>query len=85
MVMNSFIPWTLKSTAFPEPGKPVYILYEEDVVDPEVHPTVRRAVLEERSPFAGQSLYWRLLDFDPETEEEILQQYFTVIAWRYVV
>jgi hypothetical protein len=28
---------------------------------------------------------WKLLDYIPEEEEEYLQQYYTVIAWRYLL
>jgi hypothetical protein len=72
---------------FPEFNKPCIILIEHDVIhDPEEEfPFVRKAILIEVSAFPakGTMSAWQLMDYDPETEEEILQQCFTVVAWRY--
>jgi len=72
---------------YPEFNKPVYILVEHDVLD-EVnkdsnYPFVRKACLDQTQSTDYIILIWKLSDFDPETEEEILQQCYTVIAWRY--
>jgi hypothetical protein len=72
---------------FPENDVPVIILVEHDVVyhSDEEFPFTRKAMLIDVSkdkPYCG-NIAWKLLDYDPETEEEILRQCFTVVAWRY--
>lgn len=78
--------WSTTKDCTPDLGVPLFVLIEYDVVaEQDVlanQPFVRYASLHryDREP---RILYWKLLDFDPETEEEILQQCFSVIAWRY--
>ncbi len=76
--------WTIIG-AMPEPDRPVWILVEHDVVhDVDVEaPFVRKAVARFKAGGIPEWT-WHLLDFDPDTEEEVLQQVFTVVAWRYV-
>lgn len=76
--------WKFSRGEYPEDGVPVFILIEHDVVhdvDREA-PFVRKASLHtyDREP---KIKYWKLEDFDPEEEEEILQQCFSVVAWRH--
>jgi len=85
--LDSWHIWRSSSPETPEFNVPLFILIEHDVIEDDVlvnQPFVRYASLHryDREP---RILYWKLLDFDPENEEEILQQYFSVIAWRYVV
>ena len=77
--------WTIIGE-FPEPGKPVWILIEHDVVhDEDVEAPFTRKAETRIEDFAGRPfISWHLLDFDPETEDEILHQDMTVVAWRYV-
>lgn len=77
--------WHVSSPATPELDVPLFILIEHDVIEEDIlanQPFVRHASLHryDREP---RILYWKLLDFDPENEEEILQQCFSVITWRY--
>lgn len=77
--------WHISSPETPQLDVPLFILIEHDVIEEDIlanQPFVRHASLHryDREP---RILYWKLLDFDPENEEEILQQCFSVIAWRY--
>ena len=81
--------WKFGKDEQPKPGTPVFILVEPDVILAvnEDMPFVRMAsrhVWGTEQNLKPSYFYWKLLDFDPETEEEILQQCFSVIAWRYV-
>lgn len=69
--------WSLNRVSLPEIGREVVALIEHDVVEnPDVDfPFTRKAL------FTGNA--WYLMDHDPDTEEALLQQYFTVVAWRY--
>lgn len=69
----------------PEFNKPVCILIEPDVIfdTEEDYPIVRKATLIQEKTANYTISLWKLLDYDPETEEEILQQNKTVVAWRY--
>lgn len=85
---NSEIGWTFRywpDDFEPPVNTPIYILVEQDQVDPEQYPFVRKAVMiKSNDPVIEGRLRWewKLIDFDPETEEEILHQYYTVIGWR---
>ena len=78
--------WHVPSPETPDLDVPLFVLIEHDVIDEHDvlanQPFVRHASLHryDREP---RILYWKLLDFDSETEEEILQQCYSVIAWRY--
>lgn len=73
------------SAHFPEFNKSLCILIEPDVIydTQEDYPIVRKATLIQEKTANYTISLWKLLDYDPETEEEILQQNKTVIAWRY--
>jgi hypothetical protein len=81
--------WVLRTSGlFPEENVPVIILVEHDVIydADEEFPFTRKAELIKTkivSTLDDTVLAWKLLDYDPETEDELLQQCFTVIAWRY--
>lgn len=64
---------------FPNKNAPVYILVEESACRDNV-PFLAKAILVKTDP----TWCWKLLEFDPEEEEEILQQHYSVVAWRYV-
>lgn len=72
----------------PKFDTPVFILVESDVIEDgiiEYYPFVRPAMLIKGSEDPTFSINrWKILDYDPEQEEEYLQQAFTVVAWRYV-
>jgi hypothetical protein len=74
----------------PKHNVPVFILVESDVIDEtdnfnvEYMPFVRPAMLVKFTDQPFTISRWKILDFDPEEEEEYLQQAFTVVAWRYV-
>jgi hypothetical protein len=70
---------------WPDHDVPLFVLIEHDVVHnlSEQVPFARMATLH-RYETEPKILYWRLRDYDPEAEEEILQQYYSVVAWRYV-
>lgn len=73
--------WMLKRDGFPPIGVPVWALIENDVLDPadEWHdPWAAKLVLEQGATIK----LWRMLEFDQQTQEEYLQQCYTVIAWR---
>jgi hypothetical protein len=70
---------------FPEPGREVVMLVEHDVVydKNENFPFIEFGeVLVTELP-DGKRYSWKLTKYDPETQEEILQQCYTVMAWRY--
>jgi hypothetical protein len=80
----------------PDFDTPVVILIEHDVVeDADLDfldfPFTRLAALRANPFTAGrweagrwEAGRWELLDYNPVIEEQFLQQYFTVIAWRYL-
>lgn len=78
---------------FPELNKPVHILVEPDVIfnSDKDCPFVRRAYLicehfinaATGEAIAGTLLIWKLLDHDPELEDDYIRQDETVVAWRY--
>ena len=63
----------------PELNRNVVALVEYNSELEEDFPFIEEFVLENKNDFYR----WRLVDFDSETQEEYLQQYLTVIAWRY--
>lgn len=65
---------------FPSFDVPVYVLIENDVLygEPDDAPFIRYATLISDS----LQYQWKLLDYSPLEEEEILQQCYTVVAWR---
>ncbi len=64
----------------PSLGASVFVLVEDDIG--RSPPVVRCAELaRDRSM---DMLVWMLLDHNQDIEEEILQQTFTVVAWRHV-
>lgn len=87
--LNSEMPWTLmydgvvlgKRFDMPEPYRPFIALVEKDTCDPTAYPCLLLLVFEPDAP-PGQR--YRLLDFDPEIQEEFLLQYLTIRAWRYL-
>ena len=64
---------------FPDINKEVLGLIEYDSELKEDLPFVRKLILEK-----GEMFRWHLVDYDPEYEEKYLQQYITVIMWRYL-
>ena len=86
MFNDKLMTWQFDPDVIPDLNRPLFILVENDVVsdpgfpeDPEDIPFTRSAML-----VPGElTLRWKLLDFDPETEEEYLHGYFSVVAWRY--
>lgn len=76
--LNSEVKWTLTTGGWPEVDRPVFILIEEDTCDPRQYPGILKVVLQ-------SDRRMRLVDFDPETQEEFLNQnVYGVIAWRYM-
>lgn len=79
--------WKLMSQGFkyPEEGREIFALIEDDMgenaqedSDLPYYPFVERLVFEGKGR-------WRLLDFDPEDQEEYLRvNNYSIVAWRYV-
>ena len=79
---------TQEKESYPLDGLPVYALVEEtvggDITGEE--PIIGELVWFERiagllpdSPISA----WKLVNFDPDEQDEILQPNYTVVAWRY--
>lgn len=101
MFNDEFDKWQLRigpNTGDPEFNRVCYILVEHDVIYEEIddqfenYPFIRRAIYikgEYDLDNQGRPLKlpnrWKLLDYDPEEEEEYLRSNnFTVVAWRYL-
>lgn len=73
--------WRLMSNEFvyPDEGAEIFALVEDDLGEPEPYsPFVLQLVFEEKGR-------WRLVEFDPEEQEEYLRvNNYTIVAWRYV-
>lgn len=86
MSMNSQLPWTLieSKNDLPPIGEVVIALIEIDSVLQDMYPMVRMVRLENTglSEDVGPTIQWALVDYDIDTEEPYLQQYWTVRAWR---
>jgi len=87
--LNHWHNW-LGPTEPPALNVPLFILVEHDTIDDQNvllnQPFVRLASLHRYDPdprTPGVAYYWKLLDYDPEEEEEILRQNFSVVSWRY--
>ncbi len=78
--LNSEMPWEFGDPA-PEVGRAIWALIEEDTCDPTQSPGILRLIAEEN----GEYYKYRLLDFDPERQEEYLNSnYINIVAWRYM-
>jgi len=92
--LNSEMKWTLWTSDKNEPpiNTPIWMLCEEDTCDPAQYPSVFKVIIEEfddpqgwsnRAKETGKGWKFRLLDFDPEDEDEFLSpNIWTFIAWR---
>lgn len=80
-MLHSLKDWTTIGTKInlPKLDKEVIALIEHATEIEEDLPFIERLVLEE----GKELLRWRLVEFDSESQEEYLQQGYTVIAWRY--
>jgi hypothetical protein len=76
--LNSEVSWNFTD---PLPSHiPVWVLLEEETSDPDLYPTVAK-VIHDNEGEPGRKT--RLLDFDPETQEEYLQwNRYSLKAWR---
>lgn len=93
MINDKIDTWVFDKNIIPQYGHPVFILIESDVVefsgsDPEeqYNPLVEKAVLRTSFTNGKYSDHWELVnvsELDPN-QEKILQQVYTVVAWRYV-
>jgi len=86
--------WNFNKTEMPEIDKPVFILVESDTWTAENEdmdsnstyynmdefPFVRCASLGKDEI----AYYWKLIDCNYDSEESVLRQNFSVIAWRYL-
>lgn len=81
-MLHSHKQWVVvnKEEDLPELEQPVLALVEHDTELDNDLPFVEELILECVEDF----FRWRLLNFNPKIQEEYLQQYLTVIAWRYV-
>ncbi|MCK9531855.1 MAG: hypothetical protein M0R77_15030 [Gammaproteobacteria bacterium] len=92
--VNSEMTWCLWLDEHSEPplNTPIWMLCEEDTCDPTLYPSIFRVMIHEYDDTSGMTLrsiekgkMWkfRLLDFDPEHEDEFLNpNMWTFIAWR---
>ena len=73
--------WTVINSEkdLPILNKNVIALVEYNSESNEDFPFVDEFILESYNDF----FRWRLVNFDSENQEEYLQQFLTVIAWRY--
>lgn len=71
--------------SMPQFGKPVIALIENDCDNDAF---VAKLIAVKGNGLSGVEgepfLIWKIIDFDPETQEETLQQSYTVVAWKYV-
>ena len=75
--------WNWDTKQNPPLDVPVFILVEFDVVHEATTeiPHVREAILQ-LYPDRPFTVYWKLLDANAD-EDDILQQTFSVVAWRF--
>ena len=88
------MPWTmwLGEESNPPINTPVWMLCEEDTCDPTQYPAIFKVFIEEyedseggteRSKKTGKGWKFKLLDYDPEYEDEYLSpNVWKFIAWR---
>lgn len=81
-IVNSNIHWHNTYDELPPQHHLVVALIESDSNDATHYPMVRYV---KRCPIVGREEFtWKLVDYNPITEEETLQQSFTVMMWRYI-
>lgn len=92
--LNADMPWTMWNSDNENPplDTPIWMLCEEDTCNPTQYPAIFRVIIHEVEDKSGMSLRsiekgtrwkFRLLDFDPDKEDEYLSpNMWTFIAWR---
>lgn len=73
-------------TSKPELGKEVWALIDRDYpIDEANEPWLAKLTCHLYTGFIYDKYYWKIVDWlDYEDIEEVLQQQYTVIYWRYV-
>lgn len=78
--LNSQMRWTLRSVEEMPANTPIWVIAEEETCDPTQIPSVFRVIHNPDGEFGYKT---KLLDFDPEDQDEILSpNRWEIIAWR---
>lgn len=92
--LNSEMTWVLWLDEHSEPpiNTPIWLLCEADTCDPTMYPAMFKVIIEEyddpnkyslRAERTGKGWKYRLLEFNPETEDEFLSpNHWEFKAWR---
>lgn len=73
--------WITDRDITPMFERPVFALVDSNVDYEDPQLAVLKLV--NLSSQSNPPIAWHLVDFDPEEQEELLRQHYTVIAWRY--
>jgi hypothetical protein len=80
-LLNNLDAWVTDLNVTPVFERPVYALIDSNASYGEPHVEVLKLV--NNGGESNPPISWHLVEFDPDEQEELLQQNYNVVAWRY--
>lgn len=79
-----YIVGTEEYKSLPRYDRAVYAVVQNDIVNEKEEPLVVKLKRVRNGEGANPTFSWHLLEFDPNEQEELLQQKYSVVLWKYI-